>query len=388
MKKIIESYVDEIKNELIDLANYIYNNPEVGLKEYKASTQITILLQNLGFKVQKGIAGLETAFRAEYSNKKGGPVIGLLCEYDALEGLGHACGHHIQPSVIIGAAYAIKNSLVAEPYTLVIFGTPAEETIGGKLQMLEEGCFTELDVALMVHGGPKTTTDIKSLALNKIEVVFKGKSAHAALRPDQGRSALDAMLLSFQGIEFLREHVTDDVKLHYTVINGGGPANIIPSNAIGSYYIRAEKNANLEETLERFKNIIKGAALMTDTDYDLIVEKSIKAKVPVLTLNNLLMKNAKALGAKRISKPREKTGSTDFGNVMSRIPGSCLRIALVPEGTSSHSLEFLNAGKTEDAKETIIMASKILALSINDLVTKKYVLKDIKKEFEDNKRIN
>ena len=198
---------------------------------FHAQKVLTVWLEKEGFVVERGVAGVETAFKAVYRHGEGGPNIGLLCEYDALPGIGHACGHHMQGPSILAAAKALKDAEIREPYTITVYGTPAEESVSGKIRMIQNGCtFEELDVALMMHGGPATQVDVKSLANSKYKVVFHGVSAHAAIKPEKGRSALDALILAFQGIEFLREHVNSDVKIHYTVVNcGGTPANVVPA---------------------------------------------------------------------------------------------------------------------------------------------------------------
>ena len=291
----------------------------------------------------------------------------------------------MQGPAIIGAALAIKETLKDKDYKLVVYGTPAEETIGGKLQMLREGCFKDIDVALMMHGSTTTTTDIKSMALSNFTIKFYGTSAHAALAPEQGRSALDGILLLFQGIEFMREHVKEDTRIHYTITNGGGPANVVPKFAEAKFSLRSYNRNYLDSVIERFKKIVHGASLMTETTYEIVETKSLNNKIPVLKLNELLMENAKIVNAPRISPPREKTGSTDFGNLMYAIPGSCIRIAFVPVGTSSHSDEFLNAGKTEDAHNAVIYSAKILAGTALDLILCPENMEEVKEEFKRNK---
>jgi len=385
MKKDLLEKVEMLKDEMLHISDYIFDNPEIGLKEYQASKILRDTLSKNGFQVENNIGHVETAFKATYENGIGGPSIGILVEYDALEGIGHACGHHMQGPIGIATAITLKKFFKEKPYKIVIYGTPAEETVGGKLTMIKNGCFKDIDIALMTHGGPNTTTDVKSLALCKATVTFHGKSAHAAIKPEDGRSALDALLLTFNAIEYLREHVPEDVKIHYTVLNGGGPANVIPNIAVGNFYLRSYSNSTLANCKERFMNILKGASLMTETSFEINIDKEIGGKIPVLKLNELVMKNAKKLNAPAISPPREKTGSTDFGSVMQTIPGTCLRIAFVPEGTSSHSEEFIKAGKSKDAHEAIILASKILTGTIYDLITNKKLLEDIKSEFTDKK---
>lgn len=388
IKTDLFSYIDELSSGLIKMSDWIFDNPEIGLKEYKSSELLVQELEKNGFNVERGIGGFETAFKGVYENGKGGASIGLLCEYDAIENLGHACGHHMQGPAVIGAAIALKEKIKNKSFKIVVYGTPAEETIGGKLQMLKEGCFQDIDVALMMHGSTTTTTDIKSLALSNFTVKFYGTSSHAALAPEKGRSALDGVLLLFQGIEFMREHIKEDTRIHYTIINAGGPPNVVPKYAEAKFSLRSYDRIYLNSVIERFKKVVEGASLMTETTYEIIETKSLNNKIPVLKLNDLLMENAKLVKAPNISLPREKTGSTDFGNVMYVIPGSCIRIAFVSEGTSSHSDEFLNAGKTEEAHKAVIYAAKILAGTAVDLIENQENLECVKEEFVRNKGKN
>ncbi len=381
MKNILFKKLEELQPQLEEMANFIFDNPEIGLKEYKASETLTDFLEKYGFQVEKGVGGLETSFRAVYENGENGPSIGILVEYDAIEGMGHACGHHLQGPLGIGVAVALKECLKDKNYKLVVYGTPAEETMGGKLTMIKNGCFKDIDVALMTHGGPNTTTDVKSLAMCKVTVTFKGKKAHAALKPEAGRSAFDALLLTFNAIEFMREHVPDDVRMHYTVINAGGPANVVPGEAVGNFYLRSYDNATLADCKERFFKILQGASLMTETTHEIHIDKEMGGKIPILTLNDLVMKNAIELNAPAVSPPREKTGSTDFGSVMATVPGTCLRIAFVPEGTSSHSDEYLKAGKSKEACEALNIGGKILLSTIYEIIEKPEVFNAIKEEF-------
>ena len=384
-KKGIFSFIDEIQPEICAMSDDLFDNPEIGLQEHRSSGILVDYLQKHGFSVTSGIGGLETAFRATYKKGKSGPKIGLLCEYDALENIGHACGHHMQGPAVIGAALALKECC-EEEHEIVVYGTPAEETVGGKIEMLKQGCFQDIDVALMMHGSPTTTTDVKSMAMSNFDVTFHGTSAHAALAPEKGRSAFDGILLLFQGIEFLREHVLDDTRMHYTVTDSGGPANVVPKRATARFSLRSYDRAYLDEVIKRFKKIVQGAALMTETEAEIQEAKSLDNKIPVLSLNDILMKNAAILDAPRITPPREKTGSTDFGNVMYRVPGSCIRVAFVPEGTSSHSDGYLTAGKSQEAHEAVVLGAKILAASAFDLISSPEALERIKEEFDSARR--
>lgn len=386
LKEVMFRDIDGIRNEMTAMADDIFDHPEIGLEEFHAQKVLTDWLEKEGFAVERGVAGVETAFKAVYRHGEGGPNIGLLCEYDALPGIGHACGHHMQGPSILAAAKALKDAEIRKPYTITVYGTPAEESVSGKIRMIQNGCtFEELDVALMMHGGPATQVDVKSLANSKYKVIFHGVSAHAAIKPEKGRSALDALILAFQGIEFLREHVNSDVKIHYTVVNcGGTPANVVPAYAEASVYVRSYNRAYLDTVCRRFEKVLKGAAMMTETEVEIIEEKKVDNKIPVLTLNDLVMKQAEEIHAPQIAPAREKTGSTDFGNVMRRVPGTCARIAFVAPGAAAHSQEYIEAGKTEAAHDAVIYGAKILAGTALELIENPELLKQAKEEFRKN----
>lgn len=384
MKEKLFDKIDSYRGELIALADQIFDNPETGLHEYKASAWLTEYLENHGFRVERGVGGLETAFRATYEVGSGGPSFGLLCEYDALEKQGHACGHHLQGPCIIGAAMALKEVVLDRPYKLVVYGTPAEENEAGKVTMLENGCFQDIDIALMMHMDGATRVDVKYLANVKYRVIFHGVSSHAARKPEDGKSALDALILSFQGVEFLREHVIDDMRMHYTVVDAGAPANVVSPRAEGAFVLRSYDMEYLKDVERRFRNIMEGAALMTDTRAEIILEKRIDNKIPVLSLNNILMENARLVNAPQIAPPRAKTGSTDFCNVTSVVPGACIRVAFVPITVGPHTKGYYDAGKAPAGHDGLIYGSKILAGSMWDILEKPALMDQIKEEFADN----
>lgn len=386
MKETIFNCINEMTSELLAMSDYIFDNPEMAFKEFKAGDILTQFLKEKGFSVKCGLGSLETAFRAVYENGTGGPVIGLLCEYDALEGLGHGCAHHMQGPSIVGAAVAIKNMLKDKSYKLVVYGTPAEEGGGGKITMLKEGYLTDIDVALMMHGGPATQTDVKSMALQDISVTFYGKSAHAALKPELGRSALDALLLTFQGLEFLREHVKEDTRMHYTVVDAGGPKNVVQAKTVGSFSLRSYNSVYLQDVVRRFEKIVEGASLMTETTYEIVKERTLESKIPAYKLNEILISNAELIDAPNRKPAREKTGSTDFGNVTYLLPGACIRIAFVGENVTSHSVEFMNEGKSESGHAAVITAAKILAGTVFDLIKNPDKVKEIQYEFRSIKK--
>ena len=388
MKEQLFGAVEAQRDNLTAMADKIFDHPEYEGEEVMASGLLTDYLKDNDFEVEMGVGGFKTAFRAVYEHGTGGPVIGILCEYDALKGLGHGCGHHMQGPSCLGAAIALKNAGLKEPFKLVVYGTPAEETLGSKCEMIKNGCFKELDVAFMMHGAPNTCTDVKCLAQNSYTVTFKGKRAHAALAPDKGKSAFDALLVAFNGVEFLREHVPDDVRMHYTVEELPGPANVVPAKTVGDFSIRSFSKTTLEQVSERFLDIVKGAALIAGVAYEVEKGTTFFNKIPVLLLNDLLMDNAKLAGAPQLAPPREKTGSTDFGNVMYEIPGSCIRVAFVPDGTASHSQEYVDAGKSDAAHNCIIYGAKAIAGASYDLIATKGLMDKVKAEFAESKKKN
>ena len=385
MKEKIREYIDQIGPQLEELSDSIFDLAEISCQEFQSCKLLEDALTEHGFQVEHGVGGMETSFRAVYEQGTGGPSFGLLAEYDALS-MGHGCGHHMQGPAILGAAFCIQKLAGDRPYKIVVYGTPAEESLGGKIIMQENGCFRDIDIALMMHAAPETCVDIKTMALENFRVTFHGREAHAAMHPEKGRSALDAILLSFHGIELLREHVLEDTRMHYTVLDAGGPTNVVPGKATAEYTLRSYNTGYLAQVVERFKKIIEGAALMTETTFTMERDPAYSAKIPCLKLNELIMENARAFDAPQIAPPREKTGSTDFGNVMYEIPGSCIRMAFVPVGTPAHSQEYLNGGKSEEAHQAVRLSAEILAGTCLDILERPELMDEIRADFTQRKK--
>ena len=380
-KTTIEAYLDRIAPELAAMSDDIFDHPEIGYGEFYACRLLADYLRSAGFEVETPYAGLETAFRAVWRNGEGGPAVGLLCEYDALP-MGHGCSHHLQGPSCIGAALALRETIADTPCTIEVIGTPAEEVgEGGKTSMAANGAFHHLDVALMMHGGDLCTTDVKSMALLDLRVTFHGVAAHTAIAPDKGRSALEALMLASNGIAYLRGHVLDDTRMAMIVEEGGAVVNAVVDRAVARIELRSYSQAYLDQLAVRVEKILQGAALMTETSFDIARMGEMYCKIPVLSLNDLLMQNAERIGAHQIAESRKKTGATDFAAVMRALPGSCIRTAFVPRGTPSHSQAYLDAGKSAEAHRALIEAAKILALTSADLVCEPENLRTVKEEF-------
>lgn len=377
----LEHKLQQLLPQMTALSDDLFDHPEVGGKEFYAAGRLTAFLEQEGFAVERGIGGLETSFRAVWENGRDGPSIGLLCEYDALPHYGHGCGHHMQGPAILAAAAALKAAADEQPFCLVIYGTPDEEYGDGKIKMLENGCFRDIDFALMTHAGPNTTVDVKSLAQCTYVAEYHGRASHAALKPEDGRSAVDAMLLSLHGLELLREHVRDDVKMHYAILETSPTSNVVPEYARIEYSLRSYSSAYLDQVCARFEKVMQGAALMTETTVNYRVQSYCKSKVPVPLLNGRIMEHAAALHAPQQIPFREKTGSTDFGNLLHEIPGSCVRVAFVPEGTPSHSDGFLAAGKSPEMHSAILLAAQVLARTSADLICDSSFREAVQAEF-------
>ncbi len=380
-KESVFRLIEGMKGELFELSDFIHSHPELGNEEHQAVRAITDILRTNHFEVETGLAGLDTAFKATYKKGDGNFKIGLICEYDALADLGHGCGHNLQPASVVGAALSLAKIVGDQSVTIEVIGTPAEETTSGKIPMTKAGCFDHLDIALMMHAGDRTTVDGRSLAVDNFEFDFTGKESHAAVAPEKGISALDGVLMTFNGMEYLREHVRSDVRIHGIITDGGSAPNIVPGKATAKFSFRAADRKYLDQVVERALNVVKGAALTTGTSVKIEKIKSLESKLNVQTLNDVLLKNAALAGADNITPPRERTGSTDFSIVTHRVPGACIRVSFVPLGVSNHTKDWVVASNSEAGNKAIIAAAKTLAATCLDVIHSEPLQYRIKEEF-------
>ncbi|WP_455543940.1 M20 family metallopeptidase, partial [Intestinibacter sp.] len=263
MKNVLLEEGKKLHSTMCEISDYIYANPELGNEEFKSSAKLIAFLEEHNFCVEKEFLGIKTAFRATYDSGKEGATIGYLCEYDALPGIGHGCGHNMIG--VMSAAAGISLSKVIDEIggKIIVYGTPAEESNGAKVIFAEEGVFDELDVAMLVHPGDTTMRSGTTQALYPLEFRYKGKTAHAASCPQDGINALNSVIQLFNGIDALRQHVTPDVRMHGIIVKGGVAANIVPDEAVAQFYFRAATKETLDDILVKVKNIAEGAAMMT-----------------------------------------------------------------------------------------------------------------------------
>lgn len=410
------------------IAQEIWSLAEMGYQEEKSSALLQQTLSDAGFAIKTGVAGIPTAFTAEYGS--GSPIIGIMGEYDALPGLsqqavsekksagkaaGHACGHHLFGTASTAAAIATKDWLVANKMegTIRFYGTPAEEGGSGKVFMVREGLFDDVDVALHWHPGAQNAASAGAALANKsAKFRFYGISAHAAASPEMGRSALDGIEAMNMMVNMMREHVPEKARIHYVITDGGKAPNVVPDFAEVYYYARHNTRDVVIEIFDRIVKAAEGAALGTGTTMDYEMIGGTHELLPNLTLQKLMHDNLTKIGgmdytneekvfadkiaislgqeganlttAKSIQPYKTEAkafGSTDVGDVSFTVPTVGMSAATWVPGTPAHSWQAVAAGGTSIGKKGMMIAAKTLALTAIDLFKDKQLVSDAKKEF-------
>lgn len=378
---------DEIFKDLKELNEYIYKNPELGRKEFKACEAHKNILKKYGFKVTDNYIGIETAYLAEYSSEKDGPKIAYLAEYDALPEIGHGCGHNALGTASVGAGILLKDFVDEFGGTVYVYGTPAEETLGAKVDMAEAGCFNNIDAAMLSHPtGKSHERSGTSQAMEALQFTFKGKTAHAAGDPYNGINALDGVIQFFNSVNALRQQTKESARIHGIISNGGEAANIIPDLAVANFYVREATTKEMVKLSERVKNCAKGAALATGTELKIEnYEYTFKHLVTNETLSDVYVKNLKLQGIEDIpvSKP---SGSSDCGDVSHHCPTIHSYFPISKCELTGHSIEFAKASISEEAYKGMKEAVLALAMTGKDILSDKELLKKIKDEFEKVKK--
>lgn len=384
MKELIVEEIDRYKEDFHKISIYIGENPELGHEEYMACAILTDTLKKHGFAVEIGTCDLPTAFTATFDSGKVGPTIGYMAEYDALPEVGHACGHNLIGTMAVAAGIGLSKVIKETGGKVIVFGTPAEETKGGKVTMAEAGIFDSLDVALMAHPFHSYVKSGPSLAMDAIQFEFFGKSTHAAANPHLGINALDAVIQTFNSINALRQHITPDARIHGIISEGGKAANVVPDYAVAQFYVRAAKREYVNELVEKVKRCAEGAALQTgatmkwsfyEFSYDDMITNSHLSEAFTNELISL------GVNENEIVEQRDSTGSLDMGNVSYVVPAIHPYIKICDEEYACHTHEFREAAMSEQAREALILGAKAMALTGYEVLTNPALLQKIKEEF-------
>ncbi len=432
-KQAVLASVQKHEKELIELSDKIWGYAEMAMREKKSAAALADFAESRGMRISRGVAKIPTAFIAEFGSGK--PIIGIVGEFDALPGLsqkatprkepltegnpGHACGHNLFGAGSLGAAIAIKELIAAGKLkgTVRFYGTPAEEDLAGKVWMAREGLFNDLDVCLDWHPDYENKANMQSSqAVIDYNISFRGKSAHAAFDPWNGRSALDAAELFTTGINFLREHVKPGVRIHYVFREAGKVPNVIPDTAAVWLWIRDTKRSGVEAVDKRMRDIAKGAALMAGVEYNISLNnglyellinetgaKTLHANMemigPITYTNdeldfaNKIMKEygGEIKGINGAIKPLEKTkedppgGSTDVGDISYIVPEITLMATTAPYEAPWHSWVVVACGGMSIGHKGMLFAAKALGATMVDLFQNEKLRQDIRKEFEQRK---
>jgi amidohydrolase len=387
----IDAHADRLK----EISLSVYENPELGNREFKAAGIAAEELENHGFVLERGLRGikpdsedavfLETAFKATYRGKESGSTIALLLEYDALPQFGHGCGHNLILGAGLGAAIGLSKTMADLPGTLIVYGTPAEEgrpPVGNKTEMVPAGHFDDVDVVLASHPGDRWDTGAHWLALKAVNIDFHGVASHAASAPEEGINALATAYLFFNGVDALRQHVRSGTRMSGTITKGGTTANIVPDFAQVVMLVRAFDKPTVESVAKRVENIIEGACLMTGARAEYQWNRGAEAPINVPILDELVMNNVILLGADR-ERIKEWTAyaSSDLGDVGVVVPTMNLFFPAGPEGTPLHSEAMVKAAGSSEGLEAMITASKIMAVSASDLFKDSELVNQIREEF-------
>ena len=427
--------IDARSSELCAVNKAVWEFAEVGLEEHKSSALLIEKLKSAGFEIRSGVAGMPTAFVASYGSGK--PVIGILAEYDALPGLsqkvsaqrepvtpegpGHACGHSGLGTGALGAALAVKVAMQQEklPGTIRLYGTPAEETLIGKVYMTLAGEFNDLDVCLHWHPADKNEAwSSSSKALVSAKFTFGGTAAHASGSPHSGRSALDAVELMNVGANFMREHLKEDSRVHYVITDGGGQPNVVPAKATVWYFVRADKHAEAEGIFRWLGEIAKGAALMTRTEVSVQMDTDCHEIIPNSPLSELITQNLRKVGppkftaeehefARRLQAPlaaefgtsfsqtldeavhptarsaATNKGSTDVGDISWHVPTGGLRTTCMAADSPGHSWQNVAAIGSSIGEKGTLYAAKVLAITALDLMEHPRLVTEARADFHE-----
>ncbi|GFN35523.1 M20 family metallopeptidase [Tepidimicrobium xylanilyticum] len=384
VRDLIIDKIQNMKEELIDLSNKIHENPELAFEEFKAVEYITEVLEKHGFIVEKGIGGLKTAFRAEYQGRNNGSTVAFLAEYDALPEIGHGCGHNLIAAMAVGAAIGLKEVAEYLDGRIVLLGTPAEEGGGGKIIMLEKGCFDDIDYALMMHPCVNNLICRGGLATRGIKIEYHGKSVHSSF-PEGGINALQAVIQTFNMIDHFRALFPLKTNVNGIITNGGVAANIIPDYAACEFAVRADTVKDLNKVVGYIEHIVETVEKLIGVKGNIKKGLMYAERYPNRAIDERLKDNIAQFGIKmEYPDPDMKYGGSDIGNVSLKIPSIHSYIKIADKGVNSHSIDFTKAANSPRAHEQMIKAAMAMALTGYEILTDENLRREIQEEFNSN----
>ncbi len=376
--------IDQLADDLLAVSHGIHANPELAFKEHDACALLAGTARRLDLPVKTGVYSLDTSFEASFQGAKPGLTVAILAEYDALPGIGHACGHNLIATAALGAAlglHAVADQLVG---TVRLLGTPAEERGGGKELMARAGAFDGVDAAMMIHPAGVNLTTMPCICVAEVEVIYHGRSAHASAMPHKGVNALDGLLLAYQAISNLRQHIRDHERIHGIVVEGGQAPNIVPDRAVGDFYVRAANETNLAKLKPRvqacFEAGAKGSGCEVEVNWANVDYLDLNTNWP---LADCFQRHGEALG--RVFLKHEKfagAGSTDMGNVSYRVPSIHPMLACAPPDVVIHNPEFAKWARSEQGDAAALDGAKALALTAAEFLGSKSLQSETRKAFE------
>ena len=387
LKDSIAQAVDRLADELEALSHRIHGHPELAYQEVQACGWLSDFLTRQGYKVEKGVGGVDTAFRGTIETGDG-PTIAILCEYDALPGIGHACGHNVIATAGAGAGAALAAVKAELPRGRIqVIGTPAEEGGGGKVKLIKAGVFKDVDCAMMIHGFDRTILHQDLLGIARGTFEFSGKASHASADPWEGVNALDACIQMYNAVSMLRQQVRPDCRIHGIITSGGAAANIIPEYAAAVFYVRAPRIDTMWDLYKRVTAAAEGAARATGctlkvTQHESVYEPMKSSRVML----DLFAANMKTAGLTEGAPIPDRLGSSDIGNVSQVIPAIQPMVAIAPTGMAIHTREFAEAAVKPLARAGMVAAAKTMALTTLDLLAEPARVKAAKDEFASSPR--
>ncbi|MEY8369716.1 M20 family metallopeptidase [Anaerovoracaceae bacterium 42-11] len=372
--------------ELITLNDDLADHPEVGGQEYRTSEKMVTLLREKGFTVTYPFAGLETAYKAVFGNNNHKYKIALMAEYDALPGLGHACGHCLSGSISLLAGIALSDLQDELNADIHIIGTPDEEYDGAKPKMIRAGAFDDYDMAMMIHLYDRNQVYTKLRALDTYTYYFHGKAAHASAAPWDGHNAFNACQLFFHAVDMLRQHVKPDIQMHGIIRNPGEAPNIVPEEVSAEFYIRGFNRPYLNQVIKMLDDCAKGAAIATQTTWEKKATAEFFDDMLALPFGNALLEEAyEEMGIPLNGNVEEVFGSSDAGNVSYVCPTFHSTLKIVDEGVPIHTREFAEAVKSERAHKALADGAGIICRHVIKMLIDEENIKKLKTEFKEKK---